>query len=81
MALKDLGFKAKSYTGWQVHVLTDSAFTKARIIEIDEKKIRADLADGNIVVVPDSRAPTSTATSPRSAAAARTPRRLRWRRR
>jgi aspartate kinase len=51
MALKDLGLKAKSYTGWQVHVLTDSAFTKARIVEIDEKKIRADLAAGNIVVV------------------------------
>jgi aspartate kinase len=51
MALKDIGLKAKSYTGWQVHVLTDSAFTKARIIEIDEKKIRADLAAGNIVVV------------------------------
>jgi aspartate kinase len=51
MALKDLGLQAKSYTGWQVHVLTDSAFTKARIIEIDEKKIRADLAAGNVVVV------------------------------
>ena len=51
MALKDLGLKARSYTGWQVHVLTDSAFTKARIIEIDEKKIRADLAEGNVVVV------------------------------
>ena len=44
MALKEAGLKAKSYTGPQVHVLTDSAFTKARIIEIDEKKIRADLA-------------------------------------
>ncbi len=51
MALKDLGLKAKSYTGPQVHVLTDSAHTKARIIEIDEKKIRADLNDGVIVVV------------------------------
>jgi aspartate kinase len=51
MALKELGLKAKSYTGPQVHVLTDSAFTKARIIEIDEKKIRADLAQGTIVVV------------------------------
>jgi len=51
MALKEMGLKAKSYTGWQVHVLTDSAFTKARIIEIDEKKIRADLAGGSIVVV------------------------------
>ena len=51
MALMDRGLKAKSYTGPQVHVLTDSAFTKARIIEIDEKKIRADLAQGTIVVV------------------------------
>ncbi len=51
MALKELGLKAKSYTGPQVHVLTDSAFTKARILEIDEKKIRADLADGTVVVV------------------------------
>ena len=51
MALKEAGLKAKSYTGPQVHVLTDSAFNKARIIEIDEKKIRADLAEGTVVVV------------------------------
>ena len=51
MALKDRGLKSKSYTGPQVHVLTDSAFTKARIIEIDEKKMRADLAQGTVVVV------------------------------
>ncbi|MBC8118996.1 MAG: aspartate kinase [Burkholderiaceae bacterium] len=51
MALIARGLKAKSYTGPQVHVLTDSAFNKARILSIDEKKIRADLADGTIVVV------------------------------
>ncbi|MFN7571218.1 MAG: aspartate kinase [Betaproteobacteria bacterium] len=51
MALKEQGLTAKSYTGPQVHVLTDSAFTKARIVEIDEKKIRADLAEGYVVVV------------------------------
>jgi aspartate kinase len=51
MALLDLGLKAKSYTGPQVHVLTDSAFNKARILYIDEKKIRADLESGTIVVV------------------------------
>ena len=51
MALKELGLKAKSYTGPQVHVLTDSSYTKARILEIDEKKIRADLKEGAIVVV------------------------------
>jgi len=51
MALKQLGLKAKSYTGHQVRVLTDSAFTKARIIEIEEKRIRADLDTGHIVLV------------------------------
>ena len=51
MALMDRGLKAKSYTGPQVHVLTDSAFTKARILEIDEKNIRRDLERGTIVVV------------------------------
>ncbi|HET7831465.1 MAG TPA: aspartate kinase [Gallionella sp.] len=51
LALKDLGLKAKSYTGGQVKILTDSAFTKARIVSIDEQNIRADLAKGNVVVV------------------------------
>jgi len=51
MALIERGLKAKSYTGPQVHVLTDSAFNKARILSIDEKKIRADLESGTIVVV------------------------------
>jgi aspartate kinase len=51
MALIERGLKAKSYTGPQVHVLTDSAFNKARILSIDEKKIRADLEGGTIVVV------------------------------
>src|SRR5215471_16815339 len=51
MALMDLGVKARSYTGWQVRVLTDSAFTKARIVEIDQKRILADLKKGYVVVV------------------------------
>ena len=51
MALKAIGRKAVSYTGGQVKVLTDSAFTKARILSIDDHNIRRDLADGNIVVV------------------------------
>src|SRR4051812_50126908 len=37
MALLELGVKARSYTGWQVQVLTDSAFTKARITRIDDR--------------------------------------------
>jgi len=51
MALKDLGLKAKSYTGWQVPIRTDNAFTKARIEDIDDKAMRADLDDGHVVVV------------------------------
>src|SRR5581483_5721072 len=37
MALQKLGFKARSYTGAQVRMLTDSAHTKARILSIDEE--------------------------------------------
>ncbi len=51
MALADLGVKAKSYTGAQVRMVTDSAFTKARILSIDEERLRADLAAGTIPVV------------------------------
>jgi aspartate kinase len=51
MALKEEGLKAKSYTGPQVRVLTDSTFTKARILQIDDQKIRKDLADDHVIVV------------------------------
>ena len=51
MALMDLGLKARSYTGAQVKILTDNAHTRARIVSIDEKRIRADLANGYVVVV------------------------------
>ena len=51
MALKEIGLEAKSYTGAQVKILTDSSFTKARILSIDEQNIRADLASGSVVVV------------------------------
>ena len=51
MALAALGVKAKSYTGAQVRVVTDSAFTKARIVSIDEERLKADLAAGAVPVV------------------------------
>jgi aspartate kinase len=51
IALEEMGLKARSYTGAQVRVLTDSAFTKARILEIDDAPIRKDLAEGTIVIV------------------------------
>jgi aspartate kinase len=51
MALKDLGLKAKSYTGSQVRIVTDDAHTKARIVSIDEQHLRTDLDSGYVVVV------------------------------
>jgi aspartate kinase len=51
IALHAMGLKARSYTGGQVRVLTDNAFTKARILAIDEEHMRVDLARGTIVIV------------------------------
>jgi len=51
MALIGLGVKAKSYTGWQVKVRTNAAFTRARIVSIDDANLRKDLKDGCVVVV------------------------------
>ena len=51
MALKDIGVDAISYTGWQMPLSTDSAYTKARIQSIEDKRMRADLDAGRVVVV------------------------------
>src|SRR5690606_40148309 len=51
MALHKLGVGARSYTGSQVRILTDSAHTKARIEDIDHHNMRADLDAGRVVVV------------------------------
>ncbi len=51
MALAQQGVQANSYTGSQVRILTDNTHNKARIMKIDDSKIRADLAKGHIVVV------------------------------
>jgi aspartate kinase len=51
MALEHRGCTARSYTGGQVHILTDSAHNKARIREIEDKRIHADLDAGHVVVV------------------------------
>jgi len=51
MALHTVGVQAVSYTGGQVHILTDDVHSKARIKKIDDKKIRSDLNSGSIVVV------------------------------
>lgn len=51
MALIKRGVPAVSYTGNQVRILTDSAHNKARILQIDDQRIRADLKEGRVVVV------------------------------
>jgi len=51
MVLERLGAPARCYTGAQVRILTDSAFSKARIQDIDDDQIREDLGHGRIVVV------------------------------
>ncbi|MCC6374009.1 MAG: aspartate kinase [Moraxellaceae bacterium] len=51
MALQKTGVAAKSYTGAQVAIRTDSAFMKARIEAIDDAKMRADLAQRKVIVV------------------------------
>jgi aspartate kinase len=51
LALIELGIKAKSYTGAQVKILTDDAYTKARILNIDQQKLKADLDAGYVCVV------------------------------
>jgi aspartate kinase len=51
MALHKRGKRAKSYNGSQVRILTDDAHTKARIREIDDARLHADLRAGNVVVV------------------------------
>ncbi len=51
IALQEAGVDAISYAGWQVAVKTDSAFTKARINEIDSARVMADLDAGKVVVI------------------------------
>jgi len=51
MSLIKRGLEARSYTGGQVRILTDSVHTKARIKSIDEKSMRHDLSAGRVVVV------------------------------
>ena len=51
MALAGRGVPARSFTGGQVHILTDSAHSKARILDIDDRRLRASLDAGEVAVV------------------------------
>ena len=51
LALQEIGCDARSYTGAQVHILTDSSHSKARIMDIDHARVCADIKAGRVVVV------------------------------
>ncbi|MGQ9725334.1 MAG: aspartate kinase [Tepidimonas sp.] len=51
IALQAEGIDAVSYCGWQVPIRTNSAYTKARIESIDDRRIRADLDAGRVVII------------------------------
>ena len=51
MALERRGCAARSYTGSQVHIRTDNAHGKARIVDIDDARVRDDLKKGRVVVI------------------------------
>ncbi len=51
ICLESKGCPARSYTGGQVHIRTDNAYNKARILDIDHRRVADDLAKGRVVVV------------------------------
>lgn len=51
MALEEKGHSAVSYTGGQVHIRTDDAHNKARIVEIEDARVHKQLNDGKVVVI------------------------------
>jgi aspartate kinase len=51
MVLNRLGYRAKSYLGHQIRIVTDKAYTKARIVSIEDKKIKTDLKQGYVIIV------------------------------
>jgi aspartate kinase len=51
IAIQSMGCPAKSFTGPQVGIITDNAHRKAKIVHINDEKIRKELDDGKIVIV------------------------------
>jgi len=51
MAIQDLGYRAVSFLGFQIKIITDSDFTKARILDIDSEKISNELKNDGIIIV------------------------------
>jgi len=51
LAIQELGYRARSFTGGQVRIQTDDVHTKARIVSIDAERVRQALAEGEIAIV------------------------------
>jgi aspartate kinase len=51
LVLNDMGYRAKSLLGFQIPIITDSSYTRARINEVDKRRILKELEEGTIVVV------------------------------
>ncbi|MFH1062645.1 MAG: aspartate kinase [Candidatus Omnitrophota bacterium] len=51
MAIHRLGHEAISFTGAQVGIITDTSFSKAKLINVSSEKIEQELAKGKIVIV------------------------------
>ncbi len=51
MLCRDNGIRARSFLGWQIPIVTDDAFGKARIHEIDAAAVRKALEENDVVVV------------------------------
>lgn len=82
MAIESLGAQARSFTGSQAGVITTGTHGNAKIIDVTPGRLQAALDEGRIVLVAGFQGVSQTpATSPRWAAAARTPRPSPWPRR
>ena len=80
MAIEARGYKAMSFTGRQAGIETDGTHNKAKIVKVHNERMHGCArARRHSPWSPASRASTPTATSPRSAAAAPTPRLWPWR--
>ncbi len=51
ITLESMGYKAKSYCGWQIPLVTDNAFGSARVTDVQREHIDKDLKDGAIIIV------------------------------
>jgi aspartate kinase len=51
MTLESMGYKARSYCGWQIPLVTDAAYGSARVTDIKKESLLKDLQTGHIIVV------------------------------